>query len=113
MAEKELDAWFAATPAAQQETLATLRSLVTASAPGIVEELKWSRPIYSNDRGMFCYLHSTKNHATIGFHQGTSLNDPMGLLEGEGKGMRHIKFKNGADVNAAAVKALLKQAVKL
>lgn len=113
MSLNELDAWFAAAPAAQLDTLAALRELVKSAAPGIVEELKWSRPIYSNERGMFCYLHSTKNHATLGFHNGTALKDPKGLLEGTGKGMRHIKFKGMSDVNKPAVVALLKQAVAM
>jgi len=38
------------------------------------------------------------------------LHDPEKLLEGTGKDMRHIKFKDGAIVNTAAVTALLKQA---
>jgi len=65
----------------------------------------------SNEDGLFCYLQSTRNHAALGFQKGASLNDPDRLLEGSGKDMRHIKFKNGATVNEPAVTALLKQAV--
>lgn len=111
MTSPDVDAWFTLVPASQQATLAALRKLVRSLRPGIVEEIKWGRPCYSTDRGLFCYMHSTKNHATLGFQQGASLDDPEGLLEGTGKGMRHIKFKDGAKFDQEAVAALLEQAV--
>ncbi|MFA7441980.1 MAG: DUF1801 domain-containing protein [Lysobacteraceae bacterium] len=51
-----------------------------------------------------------QNHATLGFQQGASLDDPGKILEGTGKDMRHVKFKNGEKINTTAVIALLKQA---
>jgi len=36
--------------------------------------------------------------------------DPEGLLEGTGRDMRHIKFKQGRSPGQLAVLALLKQA---
>ncbi len=110
MASTETDGWFAAAPAARHDTLAALRELVMSVQPGIVEELKWGRPCYSTERGMFCYLHFTKNHATLGFHRGTALDDPKGLLEGTGKDMRHIKIPDIADADRSATVALLRQA---
>jgi hypothetical protein len=103
--------WFAALPDEQRPVLQAVRKLVLASAKDVSEEIKWGRPWYSTGEGPFCYLHSTKNHATLGFRMGTSLKDPKGLLEGTGKDMRHIKIKSMDDVDAAAFKALLKQAV--
>jgi len=38
------------------------------------------------------------------------LDDPGKILEGTGKDMRHVKFKNGEKINTTAVIALLKQA---
>ena len=110
MPTDEVTAWIGKVPTVQQGTLAALRKLLKSLGPGITEEIKWSRPCYSTSRGLFCYLQSTKNHAVLGFQQGASLHDPEKLLEGTGKDMRHIKFKDGAIVNTAAVTALLKQA---
>lgn len=111
MSSHDVDNWLTTAPEAQQATLSELRELVKSLGPDVVEEFKWSRPCYSNQHGPFCYLHSTKSHATLGFQKGTSLNDPENLLEGTGKDMRHIKFKGGADFERSAVTALLKQAM--
>jgi len=39
-----------------------------------------------------------------------SLNDPKGLLQGEGKKVRSIRLKSAADIKTPAVAALIKQA---
>lgn len=113
MSTRAADAWFNGADPAQCRTLAALRSLVRSVAPKAVEEIKWSRPCYSNAGGMFCYLHSTKSYATLGFRNGAVLVDPDGLLEGTGKDMRHIKFKPGLSPDHPAVRALVKRAAAL
>jgi uncharacterized membrane protein YdjX (TVP38/TMEM64 family) len=113
MSAAEIDAWFAAAPPAQQATLARLRTLVKASGKNVVEEIKWSRPCYSTPGGLFCYLQSAKNHVTLGFQKGALLDDPASLLEGSGKELRHLKFRETSDIDERAVRALLEQAVRL
>jgi hypothetical protein len=110
MSTNAADAWFQNANPAQVSDLAALRTLIFSIAPDAREEFKWNRPVYSNRSGMFCYLVSTKGYATLGFHNGADLTDPERLLEGTGKGMRHIKFKAGRSPNDPAVLALLKQA---
>jgi hypothetical protein len=77
---------------------------------GVSEEFKWSRPCYRTDRGIFCYLQTTKKHATLGFPGGAALDDPEGLLEGSGKDMRHVKLRTLADAQRAGIKRLLEGA---
>src|SRR5438045_9752981 len=48
---------------------------------------------------------------TLFFLHGADLHDPSGLLEGEGKQIRGVRLKDPADINAAAVEALIAQAV--
>jgi hypothetical protein len=110
MSTTEADAWFNSAYPAQRSALVALRNLIRSVAPEAVEEIKWSRPCYSNARGMFCYLQSTKSYPTLGFQNGAALIDPESLLEGTGKAMRHIKFKDGRSPGHPAVLALLKQA---
>ena len=105
--------WFSSAPENQKPMLDALRALILTAAPGIVEKIKWSRPCYSTPRGMFCYLHRAKNHVTIGFQQGASLNDPKGLLEGTGKDMRHIKIDDVGGIDKPAILDLVHQAIKL
>lgn len=113
MAFTDAQEWFATAPESQRPILDTLRRLILATTPDIVEEIKWSRPCYSTPRGMFCYLHRTKSHVTIGFQQGASLRDPKNLLDGTGKDMRHVKIAAADGVDQSAVLQLIQQAAKL
>ena len=113
MSDEAWNDWLAAQTDEQQPILETLRTLIMSCGKDIVEEFKWSRPCYSNAGGLFCYLHTTKNHATLGFHRGTSLDDPKGLLEGTGKDMRHVKIRTAQDVDKTAFRKLLKQACSI
>ncbi|HEX5737126.1 MAG TPA: DUF1801 domain-containing protein [Hydrogenophaga sp.] len=55
----------------------------------------------------FAYVGTFKAHVNVGFFHGASLPDPEGLLEGEGKYMRHVKLKPGRTVDARALKILV------
>lgn len=112
MSSPECTAWFERVPDSQKNQLAELRKYILSLGEDVVEEFKWSRPCYSNESGMFCYLYSTNKHATLGFGKGSSLADPSSLLEGNGKDMRHVKLPPGAKVNSPELRALLSQAVR-
>jgi hypothetical protein len=43
----------------------------------------------------------------VGFFLGTTLLDPAGLLQGDGKYMRHVKLKPGTAVDAPSLEALI------
>ena len=55
----------------------------------------------------FGYVNVFKAHVNVGFFLGAELSDPAGLLEGTGRQMRHVKVKPGAEVDAAALSALI------
>src|SRR5207247_11151774 len=40
-----------------------------------------------------CNIHVFARHVLLGFPRGTDLDDPAGVLQGTGKGMRHIIVK--------------------
>ena len=48
---------------------------------------------------------------TLFFLNGTALNDPSGLLEGDGKQVRSIRLTNPSQINEPEVEALISQAV--
>ncbi|HMP04460.1 MAG TPA: DUF1801 domain-containing protein [Gemmatales bacterium] len=112
MAAGEVEKWFTSAPAEQRSILAALREVVQAAERGVTEEFKWGRPCYALAGKMFCYLHRSKNHITIGFYRGSALEDPQHLLAGEGKEMRHVKVTTEADAKKAALRQLVKQAAK-
>ena len=55
----------------------------------------------------FGYVNVFKAHINVGFFCGAELEDPTGLLVGTGKRMRHVKVKPGADLDVAALSALI------
>lgn len=109
----DVNSWFEVAPEGQRAILDALREVILASGSGIVEEFKWGRPCYSAENGLFSYLHRTKNHVTIGFHRGADLKDPKGLLEGDGKDMRHAKLTDATQASDPALRQLVNQAAKL
>jgi hypothetical protein len=55
----------------------------------------------------FGYVNAFKAHASVGFFHGATLADPAGLLEGEGKRMRHMKLRPGKELNDGALGDLI------
>jgi hypothetical protein len=55
----------------------------------------------------FGTVNAFKAHANVGFYYGAMLADPAGLLEGEGKRMRHVKLRPGREPNVAALADLI------
>ena len=55
----------------------------------------------------FGYVNAFTSHVNVGFFHGASLPDPVGLLQGSGKFMRHVKLRPGAAINAAALRTLV------
>ena len=58
----------------------------------------------------FGYVNAFTSHVNVGFYQGASLSDPAGLLQGNGKRMRHVKLKPGVPANNAALYRLIEAA---
>jgi hypothetical protein len=55
----------------------------------------------------FAYVNVFRAHVNVGFFQGADLPDPAGLLEGNGKRMRHVKLRPEAVIDEAALEALI------
>jgi hypothetical protein len=55
----------------------------------------------------FGYVNAFKVHANVGFYYGAMLPDPAGLLEGEGKRMRHVKLRLGRQPDGEALSDLI------
>jgi hypothetical protein len=58
----------------------------------------------------FAYVNIFTYHVNVGFFQGASLPDPAGMLEGNGKRMRHVKLRPETPTNAAALHKLIETA---
>src|SRR5438552_18259174 len=58
----------------------------------------------------FGYVNVFKAHVNVGFFRGAEIADPHGMLEGDGKFMRHVKLMPEHDVEAAALGNLIETA---
>jgi len=97
------------------EALGRMRKLIQEADPGVVEEWKWmGTPVWSHD-GIICTGESYKKVVKLTFAKGASLKDPGGLFNSslDGKVRRAIDIPEGVEVDAAAFKALVRQAVAL
>jgi hypothetical protein len=104
------------------ETLDRIRTLIEQADPEVVEEVKWRKP--SNDMrgvpvwehaGILCTGETYKDKVKLTFAKGASLDDPAGLFNSslEGNARRAIDIPEGATVDEAAFKALIRAAVAL
>ncbi|MCW5658496.1 MAG: DUF1801 domain-containing protein [Burkholderiaceae bacterium] len=96
------------------EMLARLRALIKETDPGVVEEWKWSVPVWSHD-GILCTGETYKNVVKMTFPKGASLADPARLFNSslEGNVRRAIDFHEGDKPDVKALKALIRAAVAL
>ena len=105
---KELGDW-------RGEMLGKLRALVKEADPEVVEEWKWRGvPVWEHD-GIICTGETYKSVVKMTFAKGAALKDPAKLFNSslEGNTRRAIDFAEGAKINAAALKALIRAAVAL
>lgn len=94
------------------EMLARIRALILSSDDGIVEEWKWSNPVWSCE-GIICTGEAYKAAIKTTFPHGAALPDPSGLFNSslEGATRRAIDFKESAVLNEAAFVALIQAAI--
>ena len=59
----------------------------------------------------YAYIMPKRGYINLGFYQGAVLADPAGLLEGTGKGLRHVKIRSLADANRPPVRSLIAKAL--
>jgi hypothetical protein len=90
-----------------------LRSFVKGIVPGVKETVNaWGVPTFEK-KDPFCFYMVGKNHVTFGFHFGTSLKDPEGLLEGTGKNIRHVKLRDEESLEQKGLRELVLAAARL
>ena len=92
--------------------LAQLRKLILEAAPDITEEWKWDTAVWSH-KELVCSAGVFKDHVKLNFFKGASLKDPQGLFNAglDAKATRAIDFSEGDDIDASAVKELVRAAV--
>jgi hypothetical protein len=92
--------------------LANIRKIIHNADPEIVEEWKWSIPVWSHN-GLVCTGETYKNIVKITFAKGAFLKDTGGMFNSglDCKVRRAIDIHEGEKINKAALKDLIRAAV--
>jgi hypothetical protein len=101
-------------------TLEEVRRLIKQADPDVVEEWKWAKatspgtPVWSHSGGI-CTGETYKSVVKLTFFKGASLKDPSGLFNSslDGKVRRAIDIGEGEEIEEAALKDLIREAVAL
>jgi hypothetical protein len=99
--------------------LARIRTLIAEADPDAVEAVKWRKP--SNPAGvpvwehagLICTGETYKDYVKLTFARGAALADPAGLFNSGfgGNTRRSIDIREGDEIDEAAFKALVREAV--
>ena len=96
------------------QLLGRLRTLIRSASPDLVEEWKWSIPVWSCG-GNVLAIGAFKDHVKLNFFKGAALEDPARLFNSslEGNTRRAIDIHEGDEIDEEAFQALVRAAVAL
>lgn len=92
-----------------------VREIILQTDDRIEETIKWSSPTFMYKGNMASYFMNAKKHVSLMFHKGALINDPNGLLEGDGKEGRAAKFTDMSDIEAKkpALESVVKEWIRM
>ena len=85
-----------------------LRSIIREALPEAEETIKMGVPCYLINGKMIATIADYSKHVNLYFFKGTKLSSK--ILEGTGKGLRHIKISSDADIDEQEIARLLVEA---
>lgn len=104
--------WFAAQPPDLGDLAERWFERIRACGEDVLELMHDHCPTACIDEAAFAYVGVYSLHVSIGFFRGADLPDPVGLLQGRGKRMRHIKLAIGKTIDEDAIEQLIDAAYR-
>jgi hypothetical protein len=108
--DPEVDAWFEKRSAELGPIAREWFDIMRECGDDVRELLHDGHPTACVGEAAFGYVNAFTTHVNVGFFRGAELEDPNGQLEGSGKMMRHVKLRPDLNVDADALKRLIKTA---
>ncbi len=105
--DPRVDAWFEARPGELGAIARCWFERMRACGDDFRELVHDGCPVACVGDVPFGYVNVFKAHVNVGFFLGAELDDPAGLLSGHGRRMRHVKVRPDAELDAAALGALI------
>jgi hypothetical protein len=109
---KDVEAFVKVVEPGKRALIEKLRAFVKSQAPQLKEQIKWGNICWIGKSNV-CWIIVYNDHVDFGFFKGAELKDPKKLLEGTGKGLRHVKVRAASDIKEMEFAGLLKEAVAL
>jgi hypothetical protein len=109
---KTVDWYLEKLPAWQRAFADEIVAVVKRAVPTSTASIKWAQPVWDSG-GPLAWLRGAREHLSFGFWRGADLDDPRGLLEGDGDRMRHLKLTEGSKLPRKDLERLVRQAAAL
>ena len=93
----------------------TLQKKMKKAKPGLIETIMYGGIVFKDGKNLLWGLFSTKNHVTVEFGNGSSLNDTHNALDGKGNktGRRNIKIETIEDIKNKHLDDYIKESAAL
>ena len=101
--------------ATDKQTFDSLIAIAYRVNPAFQNSVRWKAPTFTLGDNWHHWLFSitkTKGGIVLTFHKGALLRDEQGILEGSGKYMRKIVYKDVSGIDETAIAGLLREAIK-
>ncbi len=112
-AVKRIDKFIAEHDDWRGETMAKIRKIIHEVAPQVVEDWKYMGSPFWSHRGILGHGNIFKAKVKLTLHHGAHLSDPQKLFNASlnAKQSRAIDLFEGQEIDVAALKALLREAI--
>lgn len=107
---KSTEGYYEGLDAETRATALAIRKLVGRASPELTETLCMGVPHWAGNDYVL-YIADYTNHVNLGFRKGARVRDTTGLLEGTGKGLRHVKLAKGRPLPEKQLTTLIRKAV--
>ncbi len=113
-ASEQIDKKIASLTDWRGKELARLRRIINEAGPTLKEEWKWGTPVWTHN-GLVCAVGAFKDHLKVNFFKGKLLKDPHHIFNAglDAKETRAIDIHEGDKLDEAALKAIVRDAVRL
>jgi uncharacterized protein YdhG (YjbR/CyaY superfamily) len=101
-----IEAWFDTLQPEQQEMARALRGLLVAAEPSLAQSIKWGNLMFTSGGRHALAIVIHKDHANLQVFNGLTLFERFPMLEGSGKGMRHLRLRYRQPLDEGLVEAL-------
>lgn len=92
-----------------------VRSIILSTDERIEETIKWSSPTFMYKGNIASFFLNAKKMVSLMFHQGASIKDPNGLLQGDGETTKMARFDNIDDIHnkEEALKEVIREWIRM